>query len=81
MKDNKLTELSDQQLLQNERTTKVVVFTFGGVLFVLFVSVVILTIRKGFSPLIITLLALLPILFTTIKSWQAMKKEIKARNL
>lgn len=81
MKNKKLTEISNEELLKDEKKIKSLLLVFGGVLILLFITVILSMIKKGFSSLIVTPLALLPILIICLNNWNELKKEIKSRNL
>ncbi|MCP9752062.1 hypothetical protein [Ferruginibacter sp. HRS2-29] len=76
-----LSEISDQELLRNEKLLKTLIPVFITALVILFVSSIFLGLRKGFSALSVVPVALLPVLIINIKSRQEIRKEIKARNL
>jgi len=76
-----LADLSDSELLNNEKKIKALTLVFAGLLIVLFFAIIYLTARKGFSVLIVTPIALLPLLIVLLNNWNDLKKEIKVRNL
>jgi hypothetical protein len=81
MENKKLTELSNEELLKSEKKMKGIVPAFGGILLISFAATFFLIFQKGFSALIVTPIALLPVFVITLNNWKAMKKEIKARGI
>jgi CHASE2 domain-containing sensor protein len=81
MSNKKPAELSDEELIRNEKRTKVLVVTFVIILTLLFVTVILLIIKKGFTPLIATAIALVPVCIVSMNNWKELKKEIKLRKL
>lgn len=81
MADNKLAEISNEDLIKNEKKVKGLTLVFAGVLIVLFTVNILTSLKKGFSAVTIIPIALLPILIININSWKELKKEIKRRNL
>lgn len=81
MMNKNLTEMSNEVLIKNEKKMKAMIFTYAGILIVAFVVIISTIIKKGFTPLIVTPIALLPILVIFAKNWNEMKKELKSRNL
>jgi len=80
-KNNKLADQTNEQLIQNEKKVKVITLLFLGGLFLLFLITIYLTYRNGFTPLSILPITLMPVLIASIGNWNALKKEIKSRNL
>ena len=62
MKNDKNSQMSNQELQKNLKILKLLVGMLGGALAVLFGMGLYLSFTKGFSPLVITALALMPIL-------------------
>ncbi|WP_316804442.1 redox-active disulfide protein 2 [Pedobacter nototheniae] len=81
MINDKIAEISNEELIKTERKIKGLTLVFTGVLIVLFTVNILLTVKKGFSAIIVIPIALLPILVININSWSKLKKEIKRRNL
>jgi len=81
MTNKKPAEQSNEELLKNEKTIKGLTLAFAVVLIVLFVTIIFLTIKKGFSALSVVPIALLPILIIGLNNWNELKKEIKLRSL
>ncbi len=81
MNNPKFTPVTDEALLKNEKKAKALILVFAVTLAILFITTALLTIKKGFTPLIATPVALLPILILLFKNRNDLKKEIKARNL
>lgn len=80
MKNKKLNELSNEELLKNEKSIKVITYMLTGVLIVLFILTTINTINKGFNSLAVVPIALLPILIMNFNTLNEIKKELNARN-
>ncbi|TCC86640.1 redox-active disulfide protein 2 [Pedobacter frigiditerrae] len=76
-----LSELSNEELLKNEKTLKTITSMLAGAIFLLFVVNIFLAFKKGFSALSAVPIALLPIVIINFNSLKEMKKEIKARGL
>lgn len=81
MTKKKITEMNNEELIKNEKIAKTAAFTFMGILIISFVVIVSLMFNKGFTALIVTPIALLPILILLLNNWNETKKEIKSRNL
>ncbi len=81
MKNKKLNELSNEELLKNEKSLKVVTYMLAGAILVLFAAGIFLTFRKGFSALSVIPIALFPIVILNLNSLKEIKTEIKSRNL
>ena len=74
-------DLSNEELIRDEKNIKTLTLIFMGVLLVLFASTIFLTFKSGFSAMSVIPIALLHILSMNINNWNALKKEIKSRNL
>jgi asparagine N-glycosylation enzyme membrane subunit Stt3 len=72
-------EMSIEKLQQQAKTIKVVTGTLAGMLLVLLVMAIMLSIKKGFSALVIIPFALLPIVVININSLKQIKKELESR--
>jgi len=81
MNNRKPADLSNEELIRDEKNIKTLTLIFMGVLLVLFASTIFLTFKNGFSAMSVIPIALLPILIMNINNWNALKKEIKSRNL
>lgn len=81
MKNKRLKELSNEELLKNEKSLKTITGMLAGALLVLLIINIFLAFKKGFSALSVVPIALLPILIVNFGSLKEMKKEIKSRNL
>ncbi|RZK57782.1 MAG: redox-active disulfide protein 2 [Pedobacter sp.] len=81
MSKKNLSELSDEELLKNAKTVKMITSMLAGAIFLLFIINIFLAFKKGFSSLSVIPIALLPIVLININSLKEMKKEIKSRNL
>ncbi|GAB4045036.1 redox-active disulfide protein 2 [Spirosoma jeollabukense] len=76
---NQFSQMSIEKLQQQAKTIKVATGTLAGMLLVLLVMAVFLSIKKGFSALVIIPFALLPILITNVNSLKQIKKELESR--
>lgn len=81
MSKKNLSELSNEELLKNEKSLKTITSMLGGAVFLLFIVNIFLAFKKGFSTMGVIPIALLPIVIVNINSLKEMKKEIKSRNL
>jgi 1,4-dihydroxy-2-naphthoate octaprenyltransferase len=81
MAKKELRELSNEELLKNEKKIKAFIGVFSGLLFILFIAIILLSVKKGISVLVATPIALLPLLIVMLNNWNDLKKEIKLRNL
>jgi hypothetical protein len=81
MSKKSLSELSNEELLKNEKILKTVTSMLTGAIFLLFIVNIFLAFKKGFSALSAVPIALLPIVIINFNSLKEMKKEIKTRNL
>ncbi|MES2487908.1 MAG: hypothetical protein V4581_18420 [Bacteroidota bacterium] len=81
MKSTKPTEMSNEDLLKSKKILKPLVIMLAIALLLLFGMSLYKTFTNQSSPLMITSLALMPILFINIGSLSKINKEIKARNL
>jgi len=81
IKNKKLADQTNEQLIQNEKKVKVITLLFLGGLLLLFFITIYLTYRNGFTALSVLPITLMPVLIASISNWNALKKEIKSRNL
>jgi len=81
MKNRKLTEISNEELVKEEKKAKSLTLVFAGILIVLFAVTIFSIIRNGFSALVATPVALLILLVVFLNNWNELKKEIKSRSL
>ncbi|RZL45199.1 MAG: redox-active disulfide protein 2 [Pedobacter sp.] len=81
MTEIKLEELSNEELLKREKMVKSVTYTLVGMLFVLFALSMFLTFKKGFTPLIVIPIALMPIVLANLGSIKKIQAERKLRGL
>ena len=81
MKTKKPNEMTNEELLKNEKTIKSVTYTLSGMLLVLFVLNIFLAFKKGFSALFVVPLALLPIVIINLNTLKEIKKEQGIRKL
>lgn len=84
MKSRKLSEMSNDELLRQQKTVQLVTGLLAGMLTALLVLVLILSIKKGPGPTSIALgvipFALMPIVFLNWNHLKEIKKELSSRN-
>lgn len=76
---NQFSQMSVEKLQQQAKTTKLVTGMLAGMLAVLLVMAILLSIKKGFSTLIVVPFALLPIVIINVNSLKQIKKELESR--
>ncbi|MDV7697191.1 redox-active disulfide protein 2 [Chryseobacterium soli] len=81
MKNKLITDYTDEELIKNEKTLKVMTIMLMCTLVLLFCALLFLTIEKGFSPLLIAPVCLFPLLLINFINWNNLKKEKARRNL
>lgn len=79
MRKQELSALSTEDLQKKGKVIKRLTGMLGGALIVLFGLYLYITIQKGFTPLLILPIALMPILIVNIKNLQRIKKELEKR--
>lgn len=81
MRNKKPAEMSDEELLKMEKTTKMTTYILGTALLLLFVLNIIVCFRKGFNAAFVIPIALLPVLTVNINSLKTLQQEKKQRKL
>ena len=81
MKTRKPADLNDFELIRDEKKYKFLTITMFIAIAILIVSGIFFSSQKGFSATSVMPIAFLPILIVNITTWNALKKEIKLRNL
>lgn len=81
MRNKLITEYTDEELINNEKKLKVLTVILGASTMLLFFATIILTVSKGFTPILIVPICILPLLIISIINWKGFEKEIKRRNL
>lgn len=81
MKNKLITEYTDEELTSNEKKLRVLTVMLGASMILLFFASFLLTLKKGFTPIITIPICLLPILIVNIINWKKFKKEKERRNL
>jgi cobalamin biosynthesis protein CobD/CbiB len=76
---NQFSEMSVEKLQQQAKTIKVATGTLAGMLLVLLVMAIFLSIKKGFSALVVVPFALMPIVVINVNSLKQIKKELESR--
>ena len=76
---NQFSQMSVAKLQQQAKTTKLVTGLLAGMLAVLLVMAILLSIKKGFSTLVVVPFALLPIVLLNVNSLKQIKKELESR--
>ena len=81
MKNKQLTEYTDEELISNEKKIKVLTIMLASSMIVLFFTFIVLAIKKGFNPIMIIPIGLLPLLIVNIMNLKNIKKEKERRGL
>ncbi|KFF17180.1 hypothetical protein [Chryseobacterium sp. JM1] len=81
MRNKLITEYTDEELINNEKKLKILTVILGASIILLFSATIVLALSKGFTPLMIFPICLLPLLIVSIINWKGFEKEIKRRNL
>lgn len=81
MNSKKLNEMSNQELLKQQKLLRVITYMLAGMLLLLFALTTFLSLKKGFSALSVVPIALMPIVILNLNSLKEIKKELKSRNL
>ncbi len=76
---NQFSQMSVEKLQQQAKTTKLVTGILAGMLAVLLVMAILLSIKKGFSTLVVVPFALLPIVIINMTSLKKIKQELESR--
>ncbi|WP_417429824.1 redox-active disulfide protein 2 [Halpernia sp.] len=79
MKDNKLANVSTEKLLKDKKTIKALSGMLAAILILLLLISLFITFTKGFTPLLVIPIALLPILNLNFKNLKEIDKELKQR--
>ncbi|GAB3551931.1 hypothetical protein GCM10027577_33250 [Spirosoma fluminis] len=79
MKSANLQDISNDALLQLERSIKILVGVLIGALLVLLIIGIEFTLKRGFDAFIIIPFALLPIVLINANSLKDIKKELSSR--
>ncbi|MGY3055349.1 putative membrane protein [Pedobacter sp. UYEF25] len=80
MPTDKLSQMSNEELLKYQQSIKSVTYIFAVVLFFLFCLNTYNTFHKGFNALSVLPIALLPILIINFSTLRKIKEEILNRN-
>ena len=81
MSENKFAEMSNEQLQKSEKVAKASAYTLILMLVLLFALSMYLTFKKGFTPLTVIPICLLPIVILNLGNIKKMQEELKSRNL
>lgn len=81
MKTRKPADLNDFELIRDQKKYKFLTIAMFIAIAILIVSGIFFSSQKGFSATSVMPIAFLPILIVNITTWNALKKEIKLRNL
>jgi hypothetical protein len=79
MKDHKLSEKSIEELQKTKKNLQLITGMLVGAIIVLFSITMYITLTKGFTPLMIVAIALLPIAVLNFGTVNRIKKEIESR--
>ncbi|KPE53173.1 hypothetical protein [Chryseobacterium indologenes] len=81
MKNKHFTEYTDEELMSNEKKIKVLTIMLASSMMVLFFTFIVLVIKKGFNPIMIIPIGILPLLVINIMNLKKLKKEKEKRGL
>ncbi|WP_157255742.1 redox-active disulfide protein 2 [Pedobacter sp. Leaf41] len=81
MSENKFAEMSNKQLQKSEKVAKASTSTLVVMLVLLFALSMYLNFKKGFTPLTVIPISLLPIVISNLSNIKQMQEELKSRNL
>lgn len=81
MQSKKTTELSNEELIKKEKTTKTIIPIFAGMLITLFALAMYITLTQKFTALMVMPFSLSPILVLLVRSRAELKQEMKNRGL
>ena len=79
MKQQQLSDFSNEKLTKEEATAKVLLATFIVSIVVMTAASIYSFLKKGFSPINLAVLLFIPIAVGLWKNYQAVKKEIASR--
>ncbi|AQX84852.1 redox-active disulfide protein 2 [Elizabethkingia bruuniana] len=79
MKNENFSDLSTEDLLKRQKTIKPLTILFIGTLVVLLVLSIFITIKKGFTALLVVPFALSPIAILNLNNLKSIQKEINSR--
>lgn len=81
MSTKKYTQMSDEELLKNQKSIKTITALLAGMLLFLFAINIFLAFKKGFGALNAVPIALLPIVIINVNTMKEIKKELNSRNI
>lgn len=81
MASKKPDEMSNEDLLKNEKMLKTITYMLTGALIALFVVGIIMIAKKGLNALLIIPITLIPVVLINFNSLKEIQKEIKTRNV
>ena len=81
MASKKPNEMSNKDLLKNEKMLKTITYMLIGALIALFVVGIIMIVKKGLNALLIIPITLIPVVLINFNSLKEIQKEIKTRNI
>jgi len=81
MNNKKPADLNDIELKRDEKRARFGTFAITAAIIISILSKIFFSKEFGFSPFSIMTFAFLPIMIINLNNWNALKKEIKARNL
>ncbi|ATL42745.1 redox-active disulfide protein 2 [Elizabethkingia sp. HX WHF] len=79
MKNENFSDLSTEDLLKRQKTIKPLTILLIGTLVVLLVLSIFITIKKGFTALLVVPFALSPIAILNLNNLKSIQKEINSR--
>lgn len=81
MQTNKLKDQSTEDLQKQAKSIRTITYMLSGALLLLFILNIFVTIKKGFSAISAVPVALLPIVIVNVNNLNAIRKELKSREL
>lgn len=81
MKENKLIDLSVDELISKEKKLKLALGVLVGTIGVLLIACIIITVMKGFQVFTIMPIAFLPIILASFSNLKEIQNEIKSRSV
>ncbi|CAI9687649.1 MULTISPECIES: hypothetical protein [Elizabethkingia] len=79
MKNENFSDLSTEDLLKRQKTIKPLTIILIGTLVILLVLSIFITIKKGFTALLVVPFALSPIAILNLNNLKSIQKEINSR--
>ncbi len=81
MKENKLIDMSFDELISKEKKLKMALVVLVGAIGVLLIACIIITLMKGFEVFTIMPIVFLPIILASFSNLKEIQNEIKSRSV